>query len=187
MALQLAPPLDHFQPCSAQPATHFWSVAAEVGMLLHGLLPLLLLLSQGPLRKLTGRAAAAARGAPPPRAPRASPADPEQGGLLPPEAPRSDAAAFDAAPPAPLGAVDGAPPAAPSARATTPLRIWVGSWNLGNAKPGASLEAWLPPPRWFLQTLPAAPAPRAGGGAQEARPLARRHPPDSRGVDSHDQ
>merc|ERR1740139_427489 len=66
VALQLSPRLRRDLPCESQPATHTWAVLSELSTLLYGLLPLMLLLTQGPVTKplrVMLRARAAARAA----------------------------------------------------------------------------------------------------------------------------
>jgi hypothetical protein len=187
VALQLSPQLRRDLPCDAQPATHSWAVLAELSALLYGLLPPVLLLTQGPVTKplrvlLRARAAARAAGA----QKRAQGATGPRGAsdaetyLLHSEAPRSDHGTFasrgdasrgdaargdaarggetdisaqasnpacaSAAGVAGAGAVAGAGPLPGSPAAAAALRVWVGTWNLGNRAPPARMDGWLPAP-----------------------------------------
>ena len=180
VALQLSPRLRRDLPCDAQPATHSWAVLAELSTLLYGLLPPVLLLTQGPVTKplrvlLRARAAARAAGA----QKRAQGATVPRGesdaatNLLHSEAPRSDhgtfaarggetdisaqasnpacasaagaAGAGAAAGAAGAGAAAGAGPL-PGSPAAAALRVWTGTWNLGNRAPPARMDGWLPAP-----------------------------------------
>ena len=177
VALQLSPRLRRDLPCDAQPATHSWAVLAELSTLLYGLLPPVLLLTQGPVTKplrvlLRARAAARAAGAQKRAQGATGPrgASDAETSLLHSEAPRSDHGTFaargdaarggetdisaqasndvcaSAAGAAGAGAAAGAGPLSGSPTAAAALRVWVGTWNLGNRAPPARMDGWLPPP-----------------------------------------
>jgi len=162
VALQLSPRLRRDVPCDAQPATHSWAVLAELSTLLYGLLPPVLLLTHGPVTKplrvlLRARAAARAAGAQKRAQGAAGPrgASDLESSLLHPEAPRSDHGTFAA--PSNLGCASAAGAAGASAAgagagplaglpAAAALRVWVGTWNMGNRAPPARMDGWLPAP-----------------------------------------